>query len=122
MKRTGKIPGPDPAVLSAAFVLVFRQGRSPPSCPTPNDMDLLNRICDAVPAASPVVCREALVRVRRLSFDAAEAGSAFLDGEYGTGDGAKDAAVADLGKKNPGFSEPEYRTAFAVGLMWAGLP
>ena len=119
MKRP--VPGIDPEVLSAAFVLVFRQGRSPPSCPVPDDNGLLNRISDAVPAASPSVCREALVRVRRLSFDVAEAGSAFMNGEYGTDDGAKDAAVADLEKKNPGFTGPEYRTAFAVGLMWAGL-
>ena len=39
----------DPAALSAAFALVFRKGRSPPSCPVPDDTDLLNRIRDAVP-------------------------------------------------------------------------
>jgi hypothetical protein len=111
----------DPAVLSAAFVLVFRQGRSPPSCPMPDDMDLLNRIRDAVPAASPAVCREALVRVRRLSFDVVEVCAAFRNGEYGMDDGAKAAALADLGRKDPGFSGPEYRTAFSVGLMWAEL-
>ena len=29
--------------------------------------------------------------------------------------------IADLAEKNPGFSGPEYRTAFSVGLLWAGL-
>ena len=114
-------PAADPAVLSAAFVLVFRQGRSPPSCPAPDDNDLLNRIRDAVPAASPAACRDALVRVRRLSFDVTETAGAFTGGGYGAGPSAKDAAIADLAAKNPGFSAPEYRTAFSVGLLWAGL-
>ena len=114
-------PAADPKVLSAAFVLVFRQGRSPPSCPAPDDAGLLNRISDAIPSASPAACREALVRVRRLSFDALEAGTTFIQGDYGEGDPAKAAAIADLESKNPGFSESEYRTAFSVGLLWAGL-
>ena len=120
-KKTSPKQELDPAVLSAAFLLVFRQGRSPPSCPTPNDTDLLNRIRDAVPSVSPAACREALVRVRRLSFDAAEVAAAFREGEYGMYDGARATAVADLGAKNPGFSAPEYRTALSVGLMWAEL-
>ncbi len=111
----------DPSVLSAAFILVFRQGRSPPSCPVPDDNDLLNRILDAVPAAPPSACRDALVRVRRLSFDVLEVCTAFNAGEYGSGEGAKAAALADLQARDPGFSVEEYRTAFAVGLMWAGL-
>jgi hypothetical protein len=111
----------DPAVLSAAFVLVFRQGRSPPSCPVPDDNGLLNRIQDTVPGASPASCREALIRVRRLSFDIVEVCAAFHEGEYGMDDAAKGSALADLERKNPGFSEPEYRTAFSVGLMWAQL-
>jgi hypothetical protein len=111
----------DPAVLSAAFVLVFRQGRSPPSCPVPDDAGLLNRIQDAVPGASPASCREALIRVRRLSFDVLEVCAAFREGEYGMDDAAKGAALAALAAKDPGFSEPEYRTAFSVGLMWAEL-
>jgi hypothetical protein len=112
---------PGPAELSAAFALVFRQGRSPPSCPAPNDTDLLNRIRDAVPAASPRACHEALVRVRRLSFDVVEVCTAFRQGEYGTGDDAQAAALAELERQDPGFLPPEYRTAFAVGLMWAQL-
>lgn len=109
----------DPAVMSAAFALVFRKGRSPPSCPVPDDTDILNRIRDAVPAASPAACREALVR--RLSFDAAESGRSFLEGEYGSGKDARAAVLADLEQKNPGFSDPEYETAFSVGLLWANL-
>jgi hypothetical protein len=112
---------PDPKALSAAFVLVFRQGRSPPSCPLPDDAGLLNRIMDTAPDASPAACREALIRVRRLSFDVVEAATAFRQGEYGTGDEAKAAALSDLEGKDPGFSEEEYCTAFAVGLMWAAL-
>ncbi len=114
-------PATDPIALSAAFVLIFRQGRSPPSCPMPNDTDLLNRIRDAVPQASPAVCREALVRVRRLSFDVTEICTLFREGQYGTGDGARGAALQELMERNPGFTDAEYRTAFNVGLMWAGL-
>jgi hypothetical protein len=111
----------DPAVLSAAFVLVFRQGRSPPSCPAPDDAGLLNRIRDAAPAASDAACRDALVRVRRLSFDALEAGSEYLGGGFGDGGDAKRKAESTLEVKNPGFTKPEYSTAFSVGLMWASL-
>ena len=114
-------PKPDPAVLSAAFALVFRQGRSPPSCPTPNDRDLLNRIQDAVPSAFPAACRDALIRVRRLSFDVVEVCTGFREGQYGTGDEAQAAAFCDLEDKDPGFTDEEYRTAFAVGMIWAGM-
>lgn len=118
---SGAPPVMDAKTLSAAFVLVFHKGRSPPSCPTPDDTDLLNRIRDAVPDAPPAACRDALIRVRRLSFDAAEIGSLFCANHYGKGEPAQAAALADLEERNPGFSEPEYRTAFAVGQMWAGL-
>jgi len=111
----------DRAVLSATFSLVFRKGRSPPSCPAPNDTDLMNRIRDAVPAVSPTVCREALIMVRRLSFDAAEIGAGVLAGEYGSGDAARAAALSELEKRNPKFSQDEYRTAFEVGMIWAAL-
>lgn len=112
---------PDPAALSAAFTLVFRQGRSPPSCLLPDDAGLLNRILDTAPDAPPSSCRDALVRVRRLSFDAVEICTAFREGDYGGGDEAQAAALADLEEKNPHFSEAEYRTAFAVGQIWAGM-
>ncbi|NMB79321.1 MAG: hypothetical protein GYA23_09545 [Methanomicrobiales archaeon] len=115
-----KSPEADEA-LSAAFSLIFHKGRSPPSCPVPDDNDLLNRIRDAVPQAPPKACRDALVRVRRLSFDVTEVCGAFLQGDYGEGADAKAAALADLETKDPGFSEAEYFTAFAVGLMWAQL-
>ena len=115
------VPEPDDAARSAAFALVFHKGRSPPSCPVPDDNDLLNRIRDAVPSASPKACREALVRVRRLSFDVTDVAGSFLQGDYGEGKMAQAAALADLEAKGPGFSGPEYQTAFAVGLMWAQL-
>jgi hypothetical protein len=114
-------PAADPETLSAAFVLVFRKGRSPPSCPVPDDTDLLNRIRDAVPQASPAVCRAALIRVRRLSFDVTEICTAFREGAYGSGDDAQAAALCELEDRNPGFTDAEYRTAFLVGQMWAGL-
>jgi len=114
-------PEADPETLSAAFVLIFRQGRSPPSCPAPDDNDILNRIRDAVPAASPAVCREALIRVRRLSFDVLEICTAFREGQYGSGDLARAKAIGELEDRNPGFSDAEYRTAFFAGQMWAGL-
>ena len=114
-------PGTDPTVLSAAFDLVFRQGRSPPSCPHPDESDLLNRIRDRAPAAPAAACREALIRVRRLSLDVYEVCDAFRDGAYGTGEGAHDAAVRALAEKNPGFTEDEYAKAFAVGMMWTAF-
>ncbi|HII99710.1 MAG TPA: hypothetical protein HA272_10780 [Methanoregula sp.] len=115
------VPRPDPLALGAAFALVFEKGRSPPSCPMPDDAGLLNRILDAAPNASPSACRDALVRVRRLSFDAVETGASFREGAYGSGADAKAAALADLEEKNPHFTETEYVTAFAVGLIWAGM-
>jgi hypothetical protein len=46
---------------------------------------------------------------------------AFREGFYGTGEDAKDAAIRDLEEKNPGFTDDEYLTAFAVGMMWTAL-
>jgi hypothetical protein len=117
----GRQPAPDPKTMSAAFVLVFRQGRSPPSCPAPNDTDLLNRIRDAVPAVSPAVCREALIRVRRLSFDVMEISTMLQEGGFGTGPEADGAALCHIRDRHPGFSDAEYRTALAVGQLWARL-
>jgi hypothetical protein len=111
----------DEAVLSATFTLVFRQGRSPPSCPQPNETDLLNRIRDAVPAASPAACRDALIRVRRLSSDVLDVCGAFREGNFGTGREAKSAAIQKLAQDNPGFTGPEYETAFAVGMLWTAF-
>ncbi len=114
-------PPIDPAVLSAAFMLVFRKGRSPPSCVAPNDTDLLNRIRDIVPAATPAACREALIRVRRLSFDVLELASAFCEAEYEERGDAGAFMLRELEDKDPGFSEDEYRTALAVGMIWTKL-
>jgi len=108
-------------VLSAAFDLIFRQGRAPPSCPHPDESDLLNRIRDREPAAPAAACREALIRVRRLSRDVYEVCAAFRDGAFGNGEGAHDAAVRALAAKNPGFSDDEYAKAFAVGMMWTAF-
>jgi hypothetical protein len=112
---------PGPEVMSIAFDLIFRKGRSPPSCPTPDDTDLLNRIRDKVQNESPAMCRDALIRIQRLSHDVYDVCNAFRDGEYGSGDEAMVSALALLKKKCPGLSEDEYRTAFAVGMMWTAF-
>lgn len=114
-------PKSNRAALDAAFTLVFSQGRSPPSCPTPNDNDLLNRIRDKVTNASPAECRDALIRIQRLSHDVYDVCGAFREGEYGSGDEALLMALALLQKKCPGLSDEEYRTAFAVGMMWTAF-
>lgn len=114
-------PKPNRAALDAAFTLVFSQGRSPPSCPVPNDTDLLNRIRDKVPNASPAECRDALIRIQRLSHDVYEVCGAFREGTYGTGNEAQAMALSLLEEKCPGLNEKEYRTAFAVGMMWTAF-
>lgn len=111
----------DPAALRIAFDLVFRKGRSPPSCPTPDDRELLNIIMDRAPEASASGCRDALITVRRLSYDVYPVCDALREGLYGTGSAAEDAAIKDLEEKDPGFTPDEYRTAFAVGMMWTAL-
>ena len=108
-------------VLSAAFDLVFRQGRSPPSCPNPDESDLLNRIRDRAPEAPAVACREALIRVRRLSLDVYDVCDAFRDGALGTGEEAHEAALRALAGSNPGFTRDQYERAFAVGMMWTAF-
>ncbi len=113
--------GTDPKVLSAAFDLVFRQGRSPPSCPSPDESDLFHRIWDRVPEATAAACREALIRVRRLSVDVCEVCDALREGAFGSGEEARNTAVRVLAEKNPGFNEEEYRKAFAVGMMWTSF-
>jgi hypothetical protein len=117
---TAVSPGANAKTLSAAFSLVFCQGRSSPSGLSPDDNDLLNRIRDAVPEVSPAACREALIRVQRLSFDAVEIGMGFSLGEYGEDDDSRALAIAELEKHNPGFTAVQYRAAFEVGLMRAG--
>jgi hypothetical protein len=112
---------PNKAALSAAFSLVFCQGRSPPSCPVPNDTDLLNRIRDKTPNASPVECRDALIRVQRLSHNVYEVCEAFREGEYGKGDEAQAMVLSLIEEKCPGLIEKEYRTAFAIGMMWTAF-
>jgi hypothetical protein len=119
MPAAPKKPGPE--VMSIAFDLIFRKGRSPPSCPAPDDTDLLNRIRDKVQNESPAVCRDALIRIQRLSHDVYEVCGAFREGAYGKGDEALINALDVLREKCPGLTEEEYRTAFAVGMMWTAF-
>lgn len=114
-------PHSDPEALRIAFDLIFRKGRAPPSCPMPDERDLLNRIMDRAPEASAAGCRDALIMVRILSFDVYQICDTFREGLYGTGKDNEDAAIRDLKEKNPGFTEDEYRTAFAVGMMWTAF-
>jgi hypothetical protein len=114
-------PKPNKAAMSAAFTLIFCQGRSPPSCPVPNDTDLLNRIRDKVQNASPAECRDSLIRVQRLSHDVYEICEAFREGVYGTGDDAQALVLSLIEERYPGLTEKEYRTAFAVGMMWTAF-
>ena len=105
MRRNNPMPvlprQPGPEVMSIAFDLIFKKGRSPPSCPAPDDTDLLNRIRDKVQNESPAMCRDALIRIQRLSHDVYEVCGAFRDGEYGTGEDALGMALAVLRKKCP---------------------
>ena len=112
---------PSPEVMSIAFDLIFRKGRSPPSCPAPDNTDLLNRIRDKVQNESPAMCRDALIRIQRLSHDVYEVCGAFRKGELGSGDEALAKALFLLEKKCPSLSDDEYRTAFAVGMMWTAF-
>jgi hypothetical protein len=87
----------------------------------PNDTDLLNRIRDKISNASPAESRDALIRVQRLSHDVYEICEAFREGAYGTGDEAEAMALSLIEEKCPGLNEKEYRTAFAVGMMWTAF-
>lgn len=119
---TAAIPSrADSETLSVAFTLVFRQGRAPPSCPSPREAELLNQICDRVQAASTAACRDALIRVRKLSYDVYIVCDEFREGIFGTGDEAQAAAINALAEINPGFSKEEYRTAFVTGMMWTAF-
>jgi hypothetical protein len=112
---------PSLEVMSIAFDLIFRKGRSPPSCPAQDNTDLLNRIRDKVQNESPAMCRDALIRIQRLSHDVYEVCGAFRKGELGDGNEALAKALFLLEKKCPGLSDDEYRTAFAVGMMWTAF-
>ena len=89
--------------------------------PAPDDNDLLNRIRDKVQNESPAMCRDALIRIQRLSHDVYDICGAFREGEYGSGDEALVKAFSLLRMKCPMLSEEEYRTAFTVGMMWTAF-
>jgi hypothetical protein len=61
------------------------------------------------------------IRVRRLSVDVYEVCDALRKGAFGSGEEARNTAVRVLAEKNPGFTEEEYRNAFAVGMMWTSF-
>jgi len=66
------------------------------------------------------VCLMAMVR--SLCDAVYEVCEAFRNGSFGAGTaagkGAASHAIAELSKKQPGFSDAEYEAAFAAGLLW----
>ena len=72
--------------MSIAFDLVFRKGQSPQSCPSPDNVDLHNRIREKVQNESPAMGGDALMRIQHLWHDDYEIYNAFREGEYGSGD------------------------------------
>ncbi|MDX8550355.1 hypothetical protein KHC33_11635 [Methanospirillum sp. J.3.6.1-F.2.7.3] len=109
------------SLLSVAFDLIFRKGRSPPSCPNPDKSALCLRIQSMVPGSSDELCIQAIDRVRKLSIDSYDISVDYLQGSYGDDEQAIESAIKMLSDKNPGFSEDEYVKAFEVGMMWAGF-
>jgi hypothetical protein len=111
----------DHLILSAAFDQVFRKGRSPPSCPHPNESDLFSRIRDQVSDATDPECMIAMKKVRKLSKDSFELCEAYYQGTFGSGDEAIEKVIKALSEDNPEFSEEEYEKALSVGMMWAAF-
>lgn len=106
---------------AAAFALAFTNSRSPLPFETHTDAELLELIQARVPLAPVAECREALARVRRLCDAVYEVCEAFRKGGFGTGPESAPAALAALAQALPGFSDQEYREAFAAGLLWTAF-
>jgi hypothetical protein len=111
----------NPEARHAAFGLAFSSSRSPLSYETHTDEDLLPKVRKLAPAATPEECLDALARVRSLCDSVYEVCEAFRAGRFGTGPRARERAVTELSRKNSGFSEAEYETAFAAGLLWTAF-
>lgn len=106
---------------AAAFALAFTNTRSPLPYETHTDAELLTIIQERVPAAPVDECIEALARVRLLCKAVYDLCEAFRKGEYGAGPESAPAALAALARTRPGFSDEEYREAFAAGLLWTAF-
>lgn len=105
----------------ASFELAFGSRRSPLPYERQTDRELLPRVQERAPNASPEEILDALVRVRRLCDNVYEVCDAFRDGRFGEGTPARAAALSELAERIPGFTEAEYKTAFAEGLLWTAF-
>ncbi len=105
----------------AAFELAFDGGRSPLPYERWTDEELLPKVKDLAPTASPEECLDALSMVRRLCDDVYEVCETFRSGEFGEGTLARQAALRELSIKSPGFTGAEYDTAFSAGLLWTAF-
>jgi len=118
----GNITGSDGSMAQeAAFALAFSNSRSPLPYEMHTDRELLSAIRKRAPAASDKECLDALARIRGLCDAVYDVCGAFRDGEFGSGPGSAPAALAALACTRPGFSDQEYREAFAAGLLWTGF-
>ena len=106
---------------AAAFALAFTNSRSPLPFETHTDAELVEVIRARVPSAPMAECREALARVRHLCDAVYKVCEAFRKGAFGTGPESAPAALAALAQSLPGFSDQEYREAFATGLLWTAF-
>ena len=106
---------------AAAFALAFTNSRSPLPFETHTDAELVEAIQVRVPSAPVAECREALARVRLLCDAVYKVCEAFRKGAFGTGPESAPAALAALAQSLPGFSDQEYREAFATGLLWTAF-
>lgn len=111
----------NPEARRAAFRLAFENPRSPLAFERLTPDELLARVREAAPGASDEECLEALSRARRLSEDVYDISDGFRDGRAEDEASARKAALAALAGRNPGFTETEYETAFAAGLLWTAF-
>ncbi len=108
----------NPEARKIAFTLAFTNSRSPLQYEMHTDDELVPAIQAHAPSASREECREALESVRSLCDRVYEICDAFRSGRYGSGIPSQAEAIRVLSEQNPGFSEAEYRAAFAAGLLW----
>jgi hypothetical protein len=105
----------------AALRLGFGEPLSPIAYESETDEQLLLQVQSQAPAASREECLEAIARVRRLCALVYAFADTFHNGGFGEAPDARATAIKGLAARNPGFSESEYETAFAAGLIWTAF-
>jgi len=108
----------NPKARKIAFALAFNNSRSPLPYETHTDEELLPVIRAHAPSVSREECREVLESVRSLCGSVYRICEAFRSGMYGSGVPAQVEAIRMLSEEICGFSDAEYRAAFAAGLLW----